>query len=132
VHPSWIVSRIRDHRAPWRGLSRAFGYNKTYAIVTDRFYWPCMRKDVHKVVDHCRICQIKKGTKHQAGRYTPLPLLDKLWQHLSMDFVLGLPKTSQQHDSIMVVVDRFFKMSNSPPATGTMMPHKLLLYFYKR
>jgi hypothetical protein len=41
----------------------------------------------------------------------PFPISDKPWQHISMDFVLRLPKTFQQHDSIMVVVDCFSKMS---------------------
>jgi len=29
-----------------------------------------------------------------------------------MDFVLGLPKASHAHDLILVVVDRFFKMTH--------------------
>jgi len=58
------------------GLAGHFGYDKTYAIATDRFYWPRLRKDVHKVVDRCRICQLNKWTKSQAGLYTPLPIPD--------------------------------------------------------
>lgn len=68
-----------------------------------------MRKDMHKVVDRFQICQLNKGTKNQAGLYTPLLIPDKPWQHISMDYVMGLPKTTRQHDSIMVVVDCFFK-----------------------
>jgi hypothetical protein len=89
------------------GLAGHFGYDKTFALVADRFYWPRLRKDVHKVVDRCRICQLNKGTKNQVGLYTPLPTPDQPWQHISMDFVLGLPRTVRQHDSVMVVVDRF-------------------------
>ncbi|KAL5733117.1 hypothetical protein ACOSQ2_032809 [Xanthoceras sorbifolium] len=88
-----------------------------------------MRKDVHKVVDCCRICQINKGTKQQAGLYTPLPVPDKPWQHISMDFILGLPKTPRQHDSIMVVVDRFLKMSHFIPCHRTYDASKITALF---
>ena len=45
------------------GLDGHFGVDKTFSMVSDRFFWPRLRRDVHKVVARCRICQINKGTK---------------------------------------------------------------------
>jgi len=106
-----------------------FDYDKTFAIVADRFYWPQMRRDVHTVVDRCRICQLNKGTKQPVGLYTPLPIPSKPWQHLSMDFVLRLPKTLRQHDSIMVVDDRFSKMAHFIPCHKTYDASKVVALF---
>jgi hypothetical protein len=36
-----------------------------------------------------------------------------------MDFIIGLPNTSQKHDSIWVIVDRFTKMAHFIPVHTT-------------
>jgi len=41
----------------------------------------------------------------------PLLVLDRPWQDVSMNFMLGLPKTIRKHNSIFVVVDRFSKIT---------------------
>ncbi|XP_038691133.1 uncharacterized protein LOC119989586 [Tripterygium wilfordii] len=94
------------------GLAGHFGIDKTLSLVEDRFFWPHLRRDVTKVVKQCRVCQINKGGKHNTGLYNPLPVPDHPWEHLSLDFILGLPKTAAGHDSVMVVVDRFSKMAH--------------------
>ena len=46
------------------------------------------------------------------GLYTPISILEKPWTEISMDFVLGLPKTVKGYDSIFFVVKKFPKMAH--------------------
>jgi hypothetical protein len=93
------------------GVTGHFGHDKTMATVEDCFYWPSIKRDVAKIVSQYCVCQLGKGRKQYTGLYTLLAIPHAPWQDLCMDFVLGLPKTFQGHDSIFVVVDRFSKMA---------------------
>ena len=71
-----------------------------------------MISDVDKYVNRCNVCQNSKGKSQNTRLYIPFPILDRPWDSVSMEFVLGLPKTQKGNDSIMVVVDRFTKKAH--------------------
>ena len=85
------------------------GVAKTLARVSENFSWPGLRMDVTKFVAQCVDCQLTKyETKRSAGLLCPLPVPQRPWEDLSLDFILGLPPY-QGHSVILVVGDRFSK-----------------------
>jgi hypothetical protein len=96
-----------------------FGVKKTEDILAAHFFWPKMRRDVVRFVARCTTCQKAKSRLNQQGLYMPLPAPSVPWEGISMDFVLGLPRTKRGRDSIFVVVDRFSKMAHFIPCHKT-------------
>ncbi|KAL4362115.1 hypothetical protein GQ457_04G020460 [Hibiscus cannabinus] len=71
-----------------------------------------MHSDVDRFCERCVTCKKAKLKVSPQGVYLPLPIHDSPWTDISMDFVLGLPRTKTGRDSIFVVVDRFSKMAH--------------------
>jgi len=114
-------SPMRDlliHEAHRGALAYHFGLNKTIDILEKHFYWPKIAGDVHKVVMACSIYHKAKSQLHQ-GLYTLLPVPMRPWDDVSMDFIVALPQTQRGKDAIMVVVDRFSKMTHFTPCHKT-------------
>ena len=88
-----------------------------------------------KHVRECDICQrLKYETCHVDGLLQPLPIPDKPWLDVSMDFVEGFPK-SQSKDVVLVVVDRLTKFVHciplSHPYTATKVANLYLQHVFK-
>jgi hypothetical protein len=88
-----------------------FGVEKTVVVLQKHFYWPKLRQDVNKYIRSCTACAISKPTIKKQGLYTPLPIPEKPWESISMDYMSGLSSTKQGNDCVFVVVDRFSKMA---------------------
>ena len=65
-----------------------------------------MKRDIAEFVARCLVCQQVKA-EHQRPQKTlqPLPIPEWKWEHITMDFVVGLPCTRAGFDAIWVIVD---------------------------
>jgi len=90
---------------------------KTTELVTRNFWWPGVTKEVKKYVEECDACQRNKNRMEApAGKLMPNSAPEKLWAHISADFITKLP-LAQGYDSILVVCDRMTKMVHFIPTT---------------
>ncbi|XP_062115055.1 uncharacterized protein LOC133829215 [Humulus lupulus] len=101
------------------GLMGHFGVAKTLVMLQEHFFWPHMKRDVERICGRCVTCRQAKSRVQPNGLYTPLPIPSSPWVDISMDFVLGLPRSKRGRDSIFVVVDRFSKMAHFIPCHKT-------------
>ena len=89
------------------------GYQKTVQTVNRGFWWQGITEDIKDYVFSCQKCQEMKTTKQSpSGLLQPLPIPNRKWQNISMDFIVELPKSSKGNDAIMTIVDRATKMTH--------------------
>ena len=55
---------------------------------------------------------MKVEYQHLAGLLQPSPILERKWEIISLDFIIGLCKTKKQNDSIIVVVDKLARCAH--------------------
>jgi hypothetical protein len=70
-----------------------FDVKKIVVMLQTHFYWTKLRQEVNKYIRSCTTCIIAKPTTKKQGLYTPLPIPDRPWESISMDYMLGLPST---------------------------------------
>jgi hypothetical protein len=74
-----------------------------------------MRKEIAAYVARCDICCRVKAVHMKARLLQPLSILGWKWEEISMDFIVGLPPTIQNHNSIWVIVDLLTKSAHFIP-----------------
>lgn len=85
------------------------GVLRTYQRRAREVYWVGMKAHVKVFVFECFVCQQAKYlVLAPMGLLQPLPIPDNVWEDISMDFVIDLPR-AKTFDSVLVVVDRISK-----------------------
>ena len=88
------------------------GQWKMVELVTRNYWWPGVTKKVKQYVEGCDQCQrMKNRAEMPAGKLRPNQIPERPWQHILVDFIMKLP-VSKSYDSILVVCNRFSKMSH--------------------
>ena len=91
-----------------------------------------MATDIRTFILECPVCQIEKGEHQlQRGELQPLPVPEKKWQEIMLDFVVKLPVTHKGHDSILVVVDRATKMCHLMPCCESISAHQTACLYWE-
>ena len=76
---------------------------KMTELVTRNYWWPGVTKEVGRYVDEYDACQrYKNQSKAPVGKLMPNAIPEKLWSHISVDFITKL-LLAQEYDTILVV-----------------------------
>ncbi|GFS32089.1 hypothetical protein Acr_00g0020760 [Actinidia rufa] len=99
------------------------GGTKMYKDLKETFWWPGMKKEIAEFVSQCLSCQqVKAEHQRPAGLLQSLPIPEWKWEHITMDFVVGLPNSPRGCNAIWVIVDR---LTNFHASIG-MAPYEAL------
>ena len=72
-----------------------------------------MKRDVARYISKCAVCQqVKIEHQRPGGLLQSLPIPEWKWDHITMDFVFGFPRTSRGHNVVWVIVDRLTKFAH--------------------
>ena len=83
-----------------------FNHLKTFNYIRRLYWWPKLATDVELFCTLCATCQTNKAsTQKPQGLLHSLPIPERPWQSIGMDFMGPLPK-SNGHDYLLVVIDR--------------------------
>jgi transposase InsO family protein len=109
------------------------GRSKTFELLSRDYFWPTMRTDTERYIKNCHTCLRAKAVRHSPyGTLKPLPVPQRPWVDLSVDFVTGLPVTKNGHDASMNVVCRLSKQRHFIPCSSSVSPEDAAELFTKK
>ncbi|GJV97817.1 putative reverse transcriptase domain-containing protein [Tanacetum coccineum] len=122
---SWLplFGNLRDlimHESHKSKYSIHPGSDKMYQDLKKLYWWPNMKAIIAEYVGKCLTCsRVKAECQKPSGLLVQPEIPMWKWERITMDFVTKLPKTSNGHDTIWVIVDRLTKSAHFIPTRET-------------
>ncbi|KAI2646702.1 Transposon Tf2-9 polyprotein [Labeo rohita] len=103
------------HNSPGSGHP---GSRRSLSLLQSRYWWPNMHRDTIRYIQSCSVCA-KSNSPRQlpTGKLVPLPIPQRPWSHLGVDFIPDLPN-SEGNTCVLVIVDNFSKSCKLVPLRG--------------
>ena len=114
VIPESLRERIltMEHHAT---VSAHPGMNRMYYAMRRRYYWPSMVTDIYSTITKCTTCaQNRLSLRRRTSPLTLFPGTEPLTD-LSVDIFGPIPATKAGNRFILVITDRFSKLTNVSP-----------------
>src|SRR5271163_2167307 len=110
------------------------GRDLLVSILSRRFYWPGLSQDVRRFVRNCDGCGSKKPWRERKwGLLKPLPIPERIWRDISIDFITKLPE-SNGSTNCMVITDRLGKgviFEDLPDIEAETVAKRFIRCFYR-
>nr|GEZ20230.1 hypothetical protein [Tanacetum cinerariifolium] len=92
------------------------GSDNMYQDLKKLYWWPNMKVIIAEYVGKCLTCsRVKTKCQKPSGLLIQPKIPIWKWERIAMDFVTKLPRTSNGHDIILVIIDRLTKSANFIP-----------------
>jgi len=117
--PKKLRAKVIDkiHSDPTGGH---LGSTRTYFLLSQRYYWKGMYRDIRRFIRCCKVCDLFKPKQGKFGKMQSFEDVTKPFQRLGMDFVGPLKTTVRGNKYILVMIDhfsRYLEASALPSAT---------------
>ncbi|GJY66698.1 putative reverse transcriptase domain-containing protein [Tanacetum coccineum] len=111
------IKPLRSHKSKY---SIHPGSDKMYQDLKKLYWWPNMKIIIAEYVGKCLTCsRVKAECQKPSGLLVQPEIPMWKWERITMYFIIKLPKTSNGHDTIWVIVDRLTKSAHFIPTRET-------------
>nr|GEV43918.1 retrotransposon protein, putative, Ty3-gypsy subclass [Tanacetum cinerariifolium] len=131
IHPDGTRDLIM-HESHKSKYSIHPGSDKMYQNLKQLYWWPNMKAEIATNVSKCLTCaKVKAEHQRLSGLLQQPEIPIWKWKRITMDFIIGLPRTPSGYDSIWVIVDRLTKSAHFLPVKTTDSMEKLTQLYLK-
>lgn len=100
-------------------LASHYGYNKTLELIRHDYTWSGVRDFIRDYCKSCTTCKRAKAPCHKSSSMLQqLPIPERPWNSISMDFIEHLP-ISAGYSAILIIVDCLMKQGIFIPTYDT-------------